>query len=61
MAESIFPEVQVVRTPRVVTAICGCLGDIGAKLSFLPSTPLASHGDNFNKTDVRDEANHVAN
>ena len=50
--EQIFPEIQIVRTPRVVRALCECVGDAAAKLSFLPQTPLATHGDNFNHVAV---------
>lgn len=56
----IFPEIQIVRTPRVVKAICECAGSVANFLAFIPDLGI-THGDHFNRTDVRDEANQVVN
>lgn len=62
MQEQIFPEIKIVRTPRVVTALCECLGGLA---HFLPREPLASHGDHLPswlpEADPRPVANEVVN
>lgn len=45
--ESIFPQMEVIRTPRVVKVLCECFGSVASTLSFLPSEPLAPHGDHI--------------
>lgn len=58
----IFPEIKVVRVPKVVTAICECLGGVA---HFLGRETLASHGDHLPswlpEADPRPAANEVVN
>ena len=58
MQETIFPEIKIVRTPRVVKVLCECLGSVG---SFLGTQTLATHGDHLPswlpEADPRPEAN----
>lgn len=64
MAEQleIFPEIKIVRIPKVVTSLCDCLGRVA---HFLPREPLASHGDHLPswlpEADPRPEANEIVN
>lgn len=59
--DEFFPEIKIVRTPRVITALCECLGNLADRMpAFIPDLGI-THGDHFNKSDVRDEANQTIN
>lgn len=62
--EEFFPEIKIVRTPRVVTAICECIGSVGSRLSFIPDLGL-THGQHLPSAlkvdDPRPQANELIN
>lgn len=58
MEHSIFPEIKIVRVPKKVLDICGCLGGV----SMLPQVTDLSTSEHIRReVDPRPEANSIVN